>query len=393
MSIKFYRPSSTEKFVPHEKDESEEQANDLSELKTKLKTALQMPNIMILAGSGTSLGKVKGPSMPDLWKFCIEDSSRKAEADKIISKIKYDLSKPSYQNIEEFLSYCEAYQQINECPVLEDFLIKSKEIILDKCKFDKSSSDLFAHMEFIKKLARRKSKDNRIKLFTTNYDTCFEEAAGKLGITIIDGFTFSAPRIYSPQFFDYDIIKRDSISSPNTPKYLDGVFHIYKLHGSVNWFRREESDGNFTVEQKESNDAKNVCMIFPAKGKYQQSYIQPHLELIAKFLQGIREPNTCLITTGFGFNDDHLSEPIYAALQSNPHLKLIVVDRSVERKFKNLESFSPYWKKFKALADKGLDILFIEADFENFAINIPDLKALSPAENLYQVIHGGTINA
>lgn len=62
-------------------------------------------------------------------------------------------------------------------------------------------------------------------------------------------------------------------------------------------------------------------MIFPAKGKYQQSYIQPHLELIAKFLQGLRDPNICLITSGFGFNDDHLSEPIYAALQSNPAFK------------------------------------------------------------------------
>ena len=389
-NIRFYQHLPNEKFIPHQDDEPEQQNNDLIDLKSKLKTALQMPNIMVLAGSGTSLGKVKGPSMSALWTSCIEDPSRKTDADKIIAQIGYDLSMPSQKNIEEFLSYCEAYQQIKKSPELDDFLTKSKEIILEKCKFDKPPSDLFAHMEFIKKLARRKSKDNRIKIFTTNYDTCFEEAAGKLGITVIDGFTFSSPRIYSPQFFDYDIIKRDSINSSNTPKYLDGVFHMYKLHGSVNWFRREETDGSFVIEQKESDDAKNVCMIFPAKGKYQQSYIQPHLELIAKFLHGIREPNTCLITTGFGFNDDHLSEPIYAALQSNPHLKLIIVDRSVERKFKNPDNFSPYWKKFKALADKGLDILFIEADFENFAINIPDLKALSPAENLYQVIHGGS---
>lgn len=390
MSIKFYQSKPNEKFIPHKDDEAEQQANDLTDLKTKLKIALQMPNIMVLAGSGTSLGKVKGPSMPDLWRFCIEESSRKTDADKIIAQIEYDLTNPSNKNIEEFLSYCEAYQQIRKCPELETFLTKSKSIILDKCKFEKPTSDLFAHMEFIKKLARRKSKDNRIKLFTTNYDTCFEEAAGKLGITIIDGFTFSSPRIYSPQFFDYDIVKRDSMNTSNTPKYLDGVFQLYKLHGSVNWFKRKEAEGNFIIEQKESNDAENVCMIFPAKGKYQQSYIQPHLELIAKFLHGIREPNTCLITTGFGFNDDHLSEPIYAALQSNPHLKLIIVDRSVERKFKDPDGFSPYWKKFKALADKGLDILFIEADFENFAINIPDLKALSPAESLYQVIHGGS---
>ncbi|CAB1220042.1 SIR2 family protein [Acinetobacter bouvetii] len=389
MSIRFYKPAPIDNFVPYEKDEDEQKVNDLGDLKTKLKTALQMPNIMVLAGSGTSLGNVEGPSMNDLWKFCIEDTTRKDDAEKIIKEIRYNLSEPKNKNIEEFLSYCEAYQQIHNSIELEIFLTKSKEIILEKCKFTKSPSTLFAHMELIKKLARRKSKDNRIKLFTTNYDTCFEEAAGKLGITIIDGFTFSAPRIYNPQFFDYDIIKRDGMGSSNTPKYLDGVFHLYKLHGSVNWFRKKETDGNFTIEQKESNDAKNACMIFPAKGKYQQSYIQPHLELIAKFLQGIREPNTCLITSGFGFNDDHLSEPIYAALQSNPHLKLIIVDRSVEKKFKSPGEYSTYWKKFKALADKGLDILFIEADFENFALNIPDLKALSPAESLYQVIHGG----
>lgn len=165
MSIKFYQSKPNEKFIPHKDDEAEQQANDLTDLKTKLKIALQMPNIMVLAGSGTSLGKVKGPSMPDLWRFCIEESSRKTDAEKIIAQIEYDLTNPSNKNIEEFLSYCEAYQQIRKCPELETFLTKSKAIILDKCKFEKPTSDLFAHMEFIKKLARRKSKDNRIKLF------------------------------------------------------------------------------------------------------------------------------------------------------------------------------------------------------------------------------------
>ncbi|MDY6457402.1 hypothetical protein SKM57_10565 [Acinetobacter faecalis] len=127
MSIKFYRTNSPQ-FIPYEKDSNEQQANDLSDLKTKLKTALQMPNIMVLAGSGTSLGKVKGPSMSNLWTSCIEDPVRKTDADKIIAQIEYDLSKPNNKNIEEFLSYCEAYQQIKECPELKDFLVKSKKL-------------------------------------------------------------------------------------------------------------------------------------------------------------------------------------------------------------------------------------------------------------------------
>lgn len=69
MSIKFYRSTPNEKFIPHKDDEADQQANDLSDLKIKLKTALQMPNIMVLAGSGTSLGSpINGPSMWNLWE-------------------------------------------------------------------------------------------------------------------------------------------------------------------------------------------------------------------------------------------------------------------------------------------------------------------------------------
>ena len=63
MSIRFYRSIPNEKFIPHKDDETEQQTNDLNDLKIKLKTALQMPNIMILAGSGTSLGKVDRKSV------------------------------------------------------------------------------------------------------------------------------------------------------------------------------------------------------------------------------------------------------------------------------------------------------------------------------------------
>jgi hypothetical protein len=86
---------------------------------------------------------------------------------------------------------------------------------------------------------------------------------------------------------------------------LEGVFHLYKLHGSVNWSR--SGDGEIEVVPKPTPES--ACLIYPAKGKYQQSYVQPHLELVSQYFSVLREPNTCLIVTGFGFNDDHLSEP------------------------------------------------------------------------------------
>jgi hypothetical protein len=92
-----------------------------------------------------------------------------------------------------------------------------------------------------------------------------------------------------------DIVRRNTSSSSTNTHYLEGVYQLYKLHGSTNWSRRNTN--SYIIEQAE-NVTENSCMIFPAKGKYQQSYIQPHLELIARFSQSLREPNTCLIIAG-----------------------------------------------------------------------------------------------
>ena len=70
--IKFYDAVSNS-WLPNGLEEADKQKNDKSELNSKLKTALQMPNIMVLAGSGTSLGNVNGPSMTDLWNYCTQN--------------------------------------------------------------------------------------------------------------------------------------------------------------------------------------------------------------------------------------------------------------------------------------------------------------------------------
>lgn len=358
-----------------------------TEIRGKLKSALQMPNIMVLAGSGTSLGNiVKGPRMWDLWEACTTHGML-AIAHDCFAESQFDSSIESNQNIEVCLSHCEAYLQVGGTKEKTKLFIKRcKELILEKCHFiEDKDVQLVGHKEFIRKLARRKSKDPRVKIFTTNYDTCFEDAAGLLGITVIDGFSFSIPRIYDARFFDMDIVRRNTTSSSTNIHYLEGVYQLYKLHGSTNWSRDKTSP--YIIKQAENVTAEDSCMIFPAKGKYQQSYIQPHLELIARFSQSLREPNTCLIIAGFGFNDDHLSEPILSAILSNPHLKVIIVSPTIESDFKKPPSeTSKYWGIFKKIADdrKNDEVFFLNCDFQQFSSLIPDLTALSPAENLHE---------
>ncbi len=384
-SIKYLLPKSDE-WISLKSDTGEEADKNITKqnqeiLKQQLLSAMQMQNLVVLAGSGTSYGSVGGPSMNDLWNICTKkDHNYTAETKSICKQINYDISVKSIVNIEEFLSLCEAHLAIKEDKTIKDFVDNCKRSILTACSFAKTDEKLSGHSTFIHRLSRRRVRDSRLKLFTTNYDTCFEKAAGNHGIIIIDGFSFTQPRQYDPSFFDYDIVRRTS-NSTAIDNYLEGVFQLYKLHGSVNW---QKEDGK--IIEKDATP-QGACMIFPAKGKYQQSYIQPHLELMARYLAVLREPNTCIVVVGFGFNDDHLSEPLISAIKTNPYLKVIIADYNAEKNIieKNT-NVSHYWKLLKDLGFKGEDITFINASFEEFSSLIPDLRSLTPAEKMVHAI-------
>ncbi|MAY73892.1 MAG: SIR2 family protein [Phycisphaerae bacterium] len=388
-------PAAADNGEAGEDSERKRAENSRRDLREFLLSSLQMQHLAVLAGSGTSMGPaVNGPSMKDLWNACVladpkgaDKSKQKATevAQKAMESVNFSAAVEAdhrhKDNIEALLSRCEAFAQIRDDESVASFITAAKRTILDKCRgFLDSTSDsqLHAHRTFLHRLSRRRARDSRLKLFTTNYDLCFETAAGRQGLVSLDGFSFTQPRHFDPRFYSYDIVRR----SPNAEDFgtpLEGVFVFYKLHGSVNWKR----DGD-EITSTDDVSADHACMIFPAAGKYQQSYIQPHLELMSQYLSSLREPNTCLIAIGYGFNDDHLSEPILAAVRTNPHLRLIVVSPTVKRDVDTNDH--RYWRPLFELAKAGHDIRLINATFQQFAELIPDLKSLTPAEQLSKSI-------
>lgn len=392
-------------------DEKKQAANNNAKLHDMLLASLQMQHLIVLAGSGCSLA-AGGPSMGKLWDEVVRtspvdvakaaDGVTPDEASpevagvtpdvvsqevvgatpdaawmKIAGLVGHDIKNA---NIEEFLSRIEGYLDLwpNKDAEAEAFLIESKRRILAKCSRFAQDDPLDAHQRFLHRLSRRRVRDQRLRVFTTNYDLCFERAAGALGCVAVDGFSFAVPRRYDPRFFGYDIVRRPQ-HGDDMVNYLEGVFLLYKLHGSVNWAR--SADGTITEQAEPAPE--EACLIYPAKGKYQRSFTQPHLESMAQYLAVVREPNTCVLVVGFGFNDDHLSEPLLAAAKSNPHMRLLIVDPAGEQK---VAGDNRYWKQLGELARGGSDIWFIEAGFNEFAKMIPDLKSLTPADKLMQVV-------
>ncbi|WEV53372.1 SIR2 family protein [Bifidobacterium sp. ESL0704] len=293
-------------------------------------------------------------------------------------------------SIEELLNKAKKYStELSSTVNVEDWISKIRNIIFNNSyKLLNKKSDLARlHQKFLKDLALRPAKSPRPQLFTTNYDRLFETAAGQNGQSVIDGFSFSFPRVFDSRFFGYDIVRRSGEDEHELVPQ-EGVIKLYKLHGSVDWQTDHTSDFEKNITINENVKADDACMIFPSKQKYHQSYEEPYLGLMAEFRESLRRPNTCVLVIGFGLNDDHLSGPLLSAIKTNPSLHVIFVlpsaiQLATEKKKPKADKYNRYWDDIrKELEHDANNITLINAIFGSFTDVIPELKAMSPADKL-----------
>ncbi|MGO6924799.1 SIR2 family protein [Rhizobium ruizarguesonis] len=317
-----------------------------------LTQAVHVTNMLTLLGSGASfcaknVDPRRAPGMSDLWhtareKVCENDPMDHSSFDNIVLDVVGSLppeesGKQQAGDIENLLSLCKMKLELMEVrakdnekvdpdgPIkkLKTFIEKAEGAILEKVNFVDQATGLPAHRGLIQKFAKRAVDKPRVKVFTTNYDLCVEEAASRLGVVLIDGFSHSAEQRFNRDYFQHDLVRRQT--SGTKADYIDGVFHLYKLHGSIDWRRR--ADG-VVIRSRASDPALNPVLIYPRSTKYQEAFESPYLDMFAAFQAALREPDTALLIAGFGFADDHISAPIWSALESNLSLRLILVDPS-----------------------------------------------------------------
>lgn len=283
-------------------------------------------NIAILTGAGTSMENegLGGKTRKELWdsykneiidiKKCLGKSSN-SELKKKCEEV------CNSENIENFLSFVLLYEKLTgkiqdtNGEFLTDKLEKE---IADACRL-RLAPDNMHHQDFLRKLSARKPGDPRVQLYTTNYDTLFEQAANRMNFTILDGFSFSYPRIFNGKNFDYDIVYRDHTRVKQEESFVPNAIQLFKLHGSINW--EKESNGNIYQREK----VEKPCIIYPASQKYESSYEQPYFEMIAHLQQTLRKDGTLMIVVGFGFQDKHIQNIIKEAVLQNLNFHLIIV--------------------------------------------------------------------
>lgn len=379
-----------------------------------LLAALHSTNVVVLLGAGASFsakndGGPSAPGMGDLWHAVRDAVSEDnvsednlvehKEFDELTKKVMGSLpqndsdGKQKAGDIESLLSLCKMQIELlsirsrndpkfADRPWLEkliEFVRVAENTILGKVGFVGAETDLPAHWAFLKKFARRSPEKPRVKLFTTNYDLCIETAGLRLGVVLIDGFSHSAEQRFNRDHFDHDIVRRAAYSTK--ADYLDGVFHLYKLHGSVDWRRRSDDVVIRSVDA--SGDDRKPVLIYPRSSKYQEAFESPYLDMFAALQAALREPDTTLIVSGFGFSDDHISAPIWSAIETNLSLRLVLCDCGFVEHQKplvegaqeidlDLASQRPYQSKIARLVQQGdTRITMLNGRFEDLADALP----------------------
>lgn len=89
---------------------------------------------------------------------------------------------------------------------------------------------------------------------------------------------------------------------------------LWKLHGSINWWRTQSDD----VVRKEQRASSDRHMIYPSHLKYDQSRRLPYLAMLDRLRDFLGRGQAVVVTCGYSFADQHLNEVIMNGLRSNP---------------------------------------------------------------------------
>jgi len=218
------------------------------ELETGLLNALNATHLNFLTGAGSSFcvqnsrsvaKRDRGaPGLRSLWN-AVKERVGETQFGKVLNILPFG-DRLSEFEIEELLTRSKLYIELfgragSDGKEIYEFIQDAEAAILEAVDFVDVDSTLVTHQAVLRKMARRGERKARARLFTTNYDRAFEVAAHKQRFSIIDGFSYSTPAIYDRSNFELDVVRRSDTREYSD--FIDSVFHLYKLHGSVDWRR------------------------------------------------------------------------------------------------------------------------------------------------------------
>lgn len=262
---------------------------------------------VILLGTGATI-PYGLPSMTELAnhiKESIEDNSTEWESFLSALETIGDLEK--------------ALQDTQLNPLLTDkIIIKTWELInhkdlecynglLDETEKKFPLKDLFSKL--------LQSHPKHVKVITTNYDRVAEYAADLAEANIHTGFSGRYLLSFTQNYLQ---------SCPNQNRV-----DIWKVHGSLDWFNRENNLSFSSPLAKEIPKNTVPLVVMPGVVKYQQTHLEPYRTVMNEADKALMQAQ-CFLCIGYGFNDEHVQPKLFQQIQKKGKPIITIVKKLTE---------------------------------------------------------------
>jgi len=322
-------------------------------IRNHIASLLQVHNLVILMGAGASF-HLGSPHIRNLKNQDILDLIADAgiEADESDGQLLQLLNPEERGDLEALLNNLQLAQSFGEklssgsvklghkdVPIahIRDLRKHLNAALAFACQLPapgtRTSSSYAIHKTFLSRLARaRRENLPRPKIFTTNYDLVIEQALDELGYPYIDGFSGTVDRRLNMSVYGLDFHRVDS-SSQAVVSRAENSFYLHKLHGSLNWRASELSQDSGSVESIEVTQVQSLAsvsdgavLIYPTSSKEGDTLSYPYTDLFRLLSTALQQPDTAVLTIGYGFWDAHINRILLGSLTMNPGMNLMIVD-------------------------------------------------------------------
>ncbi|NLD92738.1 MAG: hypothetical protein GX639_08730 [Fibrobacter sp.] len=198
---------------------------------------------------------------------------------------------------------------------------------------EKSESAIEYLMSFLVSFTSRSATRERLNIFTTNYDRYIEFACDIAGIRLLDRFVGTLSPVFRASRQDVDM-HYNPPGIRGEPRYLEGVAHISKLHGSLDWVYHNGYVRKIALPfgarkikpylPKTKTEDYCPVLIYPNAAKDRETSEYPYVELFRDFAAAVCRPNSTLIVYGYSFGDGHINRVIKDML-TIPSAHLVII--------------------------------------------------------------------
>lgn len=190
--------------------------------------------------------------------------------------------------------------------------------------------------------------EHPVDVFTLNYDRLVESMAARFNIRFTTGFG----EAWDPSLFEH--------------KDLD--LRLYKLHGSVDWYRLAARNVIYRGSPEHPafpGETAQDVLLYPARGK--AAHADPFATLTSLFNRALSDADFC-IAIGHSFRDQHIRRAVLDRMATNRSLQLLIVNPTAHDVMA-LQPEEPDEPAFAQFADR-VSGLWMEARYalENRAI-------------------------